>query len=268
MSICWNRFATRDESSRVATHYKESMFRNVRYKDIKVYYTPQLDGGGRGFGQQYLRVVRQQFGRVDHLFEFCAGPGFIGFSLLANNLCERLTLADINREAVEACRETIKQNGLESRASVYESDVLDDIPTSEKWDVVVGNPPHVFCEGRTLYEKDIRLLDPDFRIHRKFYRDVGRFLNPNGTVMLQENGRATHWRDFRAMIEEGGLSIVSVFKVPHISLPSVHAIRHVLACFRSGQTIVCRRFTFSPFYFIRCRLGSRSSFSNDGRRWP
>src|SRR3954467_4779077 len=92
----------------------------VKYGDWAVNYTPELDGGGMTFGQQYLEVIREKLGRVGHAFEYCAGPGFIGFSLLANGLCDKLTLADINPEAVKAVRATIAENRLEGRVTVYE----------------------------------------------------------------------------------------------------------------------------------------------------
>lgn len=173
--------------------------------------------GGSGFGQQYIPVVKEKIGRVNHIFEFCAGPGFIGFSLLANNLCEKLTLTDVNPEAVELCKETVKNNNLESRVSVYASDCLDNIPEAEKWDLVVGNPPHWVCVDENERQKDILSFDPNLEIHRKFYQDIKKFLKPSGSVLLQENKKATSIGDFREMIEGNGLKIIDVFQYtpPH-----------------------------------------------------
>src|SRR6266705_172000 len=85
----------------------------VRYGSIDVYYLSRLDGGGLTFGQEFVSVVRERFGRVDRVFEFCSGPGFIGFSLLAHGLCRSLCLSDINPEAVLAGRDTVRRNRLE-----------------------------------------------------------------------------------------------------------------------------------------------------------
>ena len=38
---------------------------------------------------------------------------FIGFSLLAHGICDKLTVADVNPEAVECCKKTVKENKLE-----------------------------------------------------------------------------------------------------------------------------------------------------------
>ncbi|HYU64822.1 MAG TPA: methyltransferase [Candidatus Paceibacterota bacterium] len=238
----------------------------VKYNNsIEVAYLDHLDGGGSGFGQQYIPVVKEKMGKVGHVFEFCSGPGFIGFSLLANNLCERLTLADINPEAVEVCKETIKSNNLESKVSVYTSDSLDNIPETEQWDLVVGNPPHWFSADGNQYKKDIRVFDPNFRIHQKFYRDIRKFLKPSGSVLLQENKEATSVEDFRGMIEKNGLKIVEVFSMvptkskksallPRFNLELFYKIFNPRKIFQYFK-ITKRRILFPQrFYFIWCKL--------------
>ena len=124
---------------------------------IRVHYMDHLSMGhfestGCGGGSTLLRAwAPSSFGTglVPYLlnrgmpkqartFEWCAGPGFIGFSLLGAGLTETLCLADINPQAVAACRRTINDNALAARANVYKSDNLANIPQSEQWDLVVG----------------------------------------------------------------------------------------------------------------------------------
>ena len=183
----------------------------VTYGDIRIIYKPSLDGGGRTFGQEFLPVVRDKFDRLEHIFEFCAGPGFIGFSLLAHELCDRLTLADINPAAVTVCRDTVADNQLQDRVQVYQSDALADIPLTEQWDLVVSNPPH-WPEYDDVHGMDIRRFDIDLQIHQRFYRDIGKYLKPDGSILLQENGQATRVENFQDMIERNGLRIVEVFQ--------------------------------------------------------
>jgi 16S rRNA G1207 methylase RsmC len=107
-----------------------------------------------------------------------AGPGFIGFSLLAHGFTETLCLADINPQAVEACHRTVRDNQLADRVSVYLSDNLTDIAASEEWDLVVGNPPHMPDD----YIGDLRTHDEEWHIHRNFFGAVERFLKPAGLL--------------------------------------------------------------------------------------
>jgi predicted RNA methylase len=179
----------------------------TRYGNISVSYLDSLEGGGAGFGQDYIPVVRQLFGKVDRVFEFCAGPGFIGFSLLANGLCNSLCLSDINPDAVAAARDTVKRHGLQDVVSIYESDGLAQIPETEKWSLVVSNPPHF----KDQYEDSIRHFDDDWKIHQRFYSGLKRHMQPDGVVLLQENFEGSDAREFVEMIRSGGLEYDGAF---------------------------------------------------------
>ena len=145
-------------------------YRETAYADLRVSYKRHLDGGGSTFGQDFLPLLRRRgMPKAARAFEWCAGPGFIGFSLLANGLCDTLCLADVNPEAVAACRRTVARNRLESKVAVYQSDNLAGIPAGEQWDLVVSNPPHFIDSGIG----QLRYHDPDWRVHRGLLRERG-----------------------------------------------------------------------------------------------
>jgi methylase of polypeptide subunit release factors len=178
------------------------------FGNIDVAYKDHLDGGGTTFGQDYITLFKRlAIQSQRRIFEWCAGPGFIGFSLLGHGFCESLCLADINPEAVLACQETVSRNVLCDRVSIYQSDNLDSIPPSERWDLVVGNPPHFSdmsrFDGPEGYE--LRVHDPFWRIHQRFYQKLGQFLTPDGVAIIQENNQGSIPSDFDGMIEDARL---------------------------------------------------------------
>jgi methylase of polypeptide subunit release factors len=177
------------------------------YGGIVVFDTPNLHGEGTSVGQDYIRALLELgFKRCESIFEFCAGPGYIGYSLLGHGFCEKLTLADINPAAVEIAQKTARFNQLDQVVSIYESDCLDRIPEAEAWDLVVSNPPHFL--PRDSNDKDIRVFDPDWSIHKRFYANVKRFMKPGGHVVMMENGKQSGV-DFRPMIDGGGGAFVT-----------------------------------------------------------
>lgn len=184
--------------------------RRVKYQNIDVSYVPHLDGGGRSFGQDFVPVVKTLFGKVGRICEFACGPGFIGFSLLAHGLCETLCLIDVNPEAIEICRRTIRENGLENRVSTYVSDALDNIPKHEKWDLVVSNPPHLNGSVEERGE-DLRIIDPNWLVHEKFYKQASHFLSRNGSILFVENVKGSDPRQWRKLIEQSGLHFAKNF---------------------------------------------------------
>ncbi len=182
-------------------------YSEAAYAGVRVSYKRHLDGGGSTFGQDFVPLLRRRnMPKVQRAFEWCAGPGFIGFSLLAHGLCDTLCLADVNPEAVAACRRTVARNGLESKVAVYQSDNLNDIPASEQWDLVESNPPHFIDSGIG----QLRYHDPDWRVHRGFFGSIARHLKPGGVVVLQENNAGSTPATFAPMIAAGGLRVVFV----------------------------------------------------------
>ena len=189
----------------MATNYATKVFNG-----LPVLFTPELDGGGAGYGQDFVHFVRANFPRQRRVFEWCGGAGFIGFSLLSHDLCDTLCLADINPAAVEACHATIAANGLQERVSVYQSDCLKGIPHEEQWDLVVANPPHSGTDETIPEIRRPRIIyqDVGWKLHEEFYRNVGRFLSPQGQLLIQENFRFSSVATFKQMIERNGFSIV------------------------------------------------------------
>lgn len=205
-----------------------------QYKDLQVCYYPQLDGGGTSLADSFVASVRElapgrKFGKV---FEWGCGPGFIGFALLAEGLCERLCLSDINPWAIKCVKRTITENDLQERVSCYVSDNFHSIPPDERFDLVVANPPS-FCAinpRHFLYDHlkdDIRPNDPGWQIHKSFYAEVGKHLNRGALLCVAEaepfesrvfipRSEPEPWdirprppiEDFKRMILAGGLTFV------------------------------------------------------------
>jgi predicted RNA methylase len=178
--------------------------RHVSFAGIDISYRSELDGGGTDFGQQFIPFLKSRgMPKQKRAFEWCCGPGFIGFSMLGHDLCETLCLSDINPKAVSSCQHTVHVNKLSDRVSVYQSDNLKSIPRSEMWNLIVSNPPHFVDQ----YEGDIRAHDPDWRIHENFFETVGSHLAEDGVIVLQENNRGSTVATFRPMIEQAGFEI-------------------------------------------------------------
>ena len=184
-------------------------YKTITYGSIDVCYLDEIDGGGARFGQDYISFIPDHLGKVDRLMEWCAGPGFIGFSMFANGLCDNLTLVDVNPVAVAACQETVRVNGLEDSVRVYHSGSLDVLPDGDVYDLVVANPPH--CPDTTPSpggHAQLLYNDVGWRTHRDFYRQVPKYLSGEGRVILQEDASQSSVDDFRKMIEDSGLELL------------------------------------------------------------
>lgn len=170
-----------------------------KVQGLKVYYTPELDGGGASFGQQYIPVVKEMYGKVDTIMEFGAGPGFIGFGLIGAGLCNKVIFVDCNPEVKLYLEKTIKENKLpEKNFEIIISDVFETMPDTLQVDLVVSNPPH-FKIDKGL---GVRTNDLNWKVHKKFYKDVHKYLNFNGAVLIQENTIGSNFFEFIPMASD------------------------------------------------------------------
>ena len=179
----------------------------VSYNGLLVFDREDLNGGGLWHAQNYSRALLDLgVGPCERVFDFCSGPGYIGYHLLASGYCKTLAMSDISQAATDAARHTAAYNRIEDIVSVYTSDALDQIPESEKWDLVVSNFP--------APEQDMalssKIIDHDVlgKLHRRFYNSVKKFMKPGGLMLALNTREHSTPEYFRSMIEEGGGQIV------------------------------------------------------------
>lgn len=164
------------------------------YKGLKVFYYLDLDGDGTNQAPSFVTFIKSYFPKnkvYEKVFEWCAGPGFIGFALLKEGICKKLCLADINPLAIECVKRTIIENNLQDYVSYYVSNNFESIPQYEKFDLVVSNPPNYYHLNPEHYDydwlkDDLRPNDPGWEIHKSFYNSVKNYLLVDAYLLIQE----------------------------------------------------------------------------------
>lgn len=181
-------------------------------RKIRVQYDSWMDGGGTWFGQEYVEMIQQLYS--DHVFErcyeWCAGPAYIGFSILDYELCRSLCVSDVYPAAIDRVQETIHANNLHNVAA-YVTGTVSGLPQTEKFDLVVANPPHFLqCPGDDNYQRIA--VDANWSAHQEFFANIGQHLLPGGVILLQENqaGSINREQDFAPFIDAAGLKITDV----------------------------------------------------------
>ena len=148
--------------------------------------TPDLDGCGPVLAPVFKALLDGK--KFNTAFEWCAGPAWIGMWLLENGICETLVTGDINEKTVNFVKKSAKKHDYNIRT--YHSDNLHQIPTSEKFDLVIANPPN-YCNIQKSHpmgflREDLRPSDIDWKIHEDFYSNIGGYLNENAQMFISE----------------------------------------------------------------------------------
>ena len=189
---------------------------------LTVFYTDVMHGGGLSFGPEYVKVIRNHYGdRVfERAFEWCSGPGFIGYSLLATGICKELTLTDVYHPSIIAAEETrdFELNWCRDQniLSIYLLKDLDLLPVTETWDLIVSNPPHfpyyVHYQDETEFQENRISTDFEWRAHKNFFANMKTRLRPGGIILLVENMAGSTPETFEPWITEAGLKTTGWWK--------------------------------------------------------
>ena len=150
----------------------------------------KYNGGGDLLAPFFISHIKTLNKKFKTCFEWCAGPGYIGRSLLDAGLCENLILADINEESLLYGDEIFP---FYDKISYFKTNNLQNIPSSlhRKIDLVVANPPNYFNINPSHHigkhlQKDLRPNDKGWKIHKDFYYSIKPYLKPNAFLVIHE----------------------------------------------------------------------------------
>ncbi len=193
---------------------------------LKVFYTKETHGGGIPIFPDFINVIKTLYPnkKFNNCLEWCAGPGFIGFAVLANNISSQITLLESYQPALDLAQLTIKENNLDNIVTLCLSDNFKSVTNDSKFDLIVGNPPH-YCTD--VYAKHIKYwestskriyYDKEWSTHFDFFRTVYSKLTDDGKILLVENIRGSSEETFLDILKENNLRITNHFFSP--SMPT------------------------------------------------
>ena len=92
----------------------------------------------------FLLLEHLNVNKNDMVLDLCTGCGILG--IIAAEKAYKVICSDISPIAVECTKENIKNNGLDNKVEVRQGDLFDPIKNSEKFDLILFNPPYLPSE--------------------------------------------------------------------------------------------------------------------------
>lgn len=210
------------------------------YSGYKLIYNQLLEGGGVDQRRDFLYII-SKIGKpvYQNALEWCAGPGIIGYELLGFNKTKKISFMDLYKPALDNCLESAVRNNVTDKVTVYLTDKISNINTQEKFDLVVGNPPHAFdfddwsktqlTQERPTpndfpwWDNQVRIdVDRDMMIHKEFFDNIRDKITDDADIFISETGLQN---DVIAYAKSIGFEFVASW-VMRCNLPATGYILH------------------------------------------
>ena len=137
-----------------------------------------VDNVVKDIGNQNVKVL-----------DLCSGSGCIGLAI-AKSTKAFVYLSDISGVALDISMRNAKLNNVE--VNYIKSDLFDSI--TDKFDVIVSNPPYIKTGDLESLEDEVRLFDPmlaldgkdsGYYFYEKIIQDLKHHLNQNGKIYFE-----------------------------------------------------------------------------------
>jgi methylase of polypeptide subunit release factors len=171
-------------------------------QNFDLYYSTDDNGGGTSIGLDFKNILSKHYNnrKFDNCLEWCSGPGFIGFDLLLNNFCSRLSLIDKHQSALTSATDSVSSFGKHLPVKTYCLDSIANLPITEKFDLIVANPPHfsfpIFHQEHVFKNNHRIYLDTNWQIHKDFFENISKHLADDGIILLQESSWGCNYNTF------------------------------------------------------------------------
>lgn len=114
-----------------------------------------------------------------YILDMGCGSGIV--SVTAVSIGARCLASDINPDSVRCTKDNLKQNHPGDSTVVVQSDLFENIPKSEKFDIIFFNPPYYPKEPETAFELAFN-AGINYRVIRDFVQEARKFLKADGRI--------------------------------------------------------------------------------------
>lgn len=193
---------------------------------LEIDFSILLDGGGIQVVQDLISAVKKINPEkiYKNTLEWCAGMGAIGFDFLGHNITERLVFQDyIEYAQIDILNNATKLNLVE-RVKYINSSTVSSLPDTEKFDLVIANPPHVsdFFEfaknsknqgGRPepFLQSARMVVDHKYSAHKDFFQNIRKYITADADILLVENSDNSTFKQWAFL---NGLMHIESYKMP------------------------------------------------------
>jgi len=137
-------------------------------------------------------IERYNYSQV---LDLCCGSGVIGLSIACINKSIGVCLTDKSKKAVALARENSVKLDLLPMVRFYTGNLFAALPSEEKFDLIVSNPPYIPHGRISRLSGEVRCEplsaidggEKGVKVVRRIIKQAGRFLDKNGMLIIEHD---------------------------------------------------------------------------------
>ena len=150
------------------------------------------------------------------VLDLCTGSGCIAISI-AKLAGVSVTATDISEKALAVAEKNARENGVS--VYFYKGDLYQALPSDEKYDIIVSNPPYIRTDVIETLETEVKDFEPRIALDGTadglaFYRRIivgaDEYLKPGGLIFFEIG--YDQGADVSVLLAGSGFSDISVIK--------------------------------------------------------
>ncbi|MBQ3658091.1 MAG: peptide chain release factor N(5)-glutamine methyltransferase [Bacteroidales bacterium] len=195
----------------------EYIFNRAQFLDLELF-TESSVLIPRPETEEFALMVSEEMRNKSSAFEVGFGSGCISIYLALRHHYKKFYGCDISDSALEVCQKNIEKYGVKN-LEVFLADIFE-FKTSQKFDVILSNPPYVTESEKLLMKKNVLDYEPFTALFvpdddaLKFYRKISEFaaehLNSGGKLFFEIN--ENFGKETAQLVESYGFKNVEVVK--------------------------------------------------------
>ena len=164
-------------------------------------------------------LVEQVLKRITEgakILDLCTGSGCIAISI-AKLAGASVTATDISEKALAVAERNARENGV--CVHFYKGDLYQALPSDEKYDIIVSNPPYIRTDVIETLETEVKDFEPRIALdgtadglafYRRIIAGADEYLKPGGLIFFEIG--YDQGAEVSALLLDNGFSAISVIK--------------------------------------------------------
>ena len=134
------------------------------------------------------------------IMDLCTGSGCIAIACAHAFPEAEVDAIDISTDALEVAEQNIQDHGMEQQVFPIRSDLFRDLPSEDKYDLIVSNPPYVDQDDMNslpvefTHEPELGLAagTDGLKLVRRILANAPNYLNENGILICEVGNSVVH----------------------------------------------------------------------------